>query len=145
MSAGEAVVRPYEPGDEAGIVALWSEDFAGGPPYNEPRVALARKLALADGLVFVASADNRIVGTTLGGYDGVRGWIYHVLVAPSERRQGLGTRLMRATEQALAERGCPKVNLQVRGTNGAVVAFYAKLGYAEEDRVSLGKPLAAET
>jgi ribosomal protein S18 acetylase RimI-like enzyme len=37
--------------------------------------------------------------------------------------------------------GCPKVNLQVRATNSAVVAFYRSLGYGLEDRVSLGKRL----
>jgi ribosomal protein S18 acetylase RimI-like enzyme len=34
---------------------------------------------------------------------------------------------------------CAKINLQVRSTNAAVVAFYEALGYAVEDRISLGK------
>ncbi len=48
---------------------------------------------------------------------------------------------MTAAEKGLAALGCPKVNLQVRATNNAVVAFYRSLGYALEDRVSLGKRL----
>ena len=37
--------------------------------------------------------------------------------------------------------GCPKVNLQVRSENAAVVTFYKSLGYAIEERVSMGKPI----
>ncbi|PYV15135.1 MAG: acetyltransferase GCN5, partial [Acidobacteria bacterium] len=37
--------------------------------------------------------------------------------------------------------GCPKINLQVRGGNREVVSFYEELGFAVEDRVSMGKRL----
>ena len=37
--------------------------------------------------------------------------------------------------------GCPKLNLQVRRSNLAVVAFYESRGYAVDEVVSLGKPL----
>ena len=49
--------------------------------------------------------------------------------------------LLRRLEAALAERGCLKVNLQVRAANAGVVAFYEKLGYTVEERVSMGKRL----
>lgn len=38
--------------------------------------------------------------------------------------------------------GCAKVNLQVRATNAEVVQFYERLGYAPEDRISLGRRLS---
>lgn len=44
-------------------------------------------------------------------------------------------------EKRLREIGCMKVNLQVRASNQGVVSFYEKLGYAVEERVSLGKRL----
>jgi ribosomal protein S18 acetylase RimI-like enzyme len=136
--AGVSVGR-IEPADESGVVALWAEVFAGDPPWNEPRAVLARKLAEKDGLVFVARAGERVIGSVLGGYDGVRGWIYHLAVDPAERRRGIASRLMREVECALTERGCLKINLQVRATNSAVVAFYRSLGYELEERLSLGK------
>jgi ribosomal protein S18 acetylase RimI-like enzyme len=49
--------------------------------------------------------------------------------------------MMAAAEQLLDELGCPKINLQVRSANAAVVAFYASLGYATDDVVSMGKRL----
>ena len=48
---------------------------------------------------------------------------------------------MREAEQRLAALGCPKLNLQVRGGNEEVMGFYTALGYAVEERVSLGKTL----
>jgi hypothetical protein len=41
----------------------------------------------------------------------------------------------------LAERGCPKFNLQIRSENAEVIAFYGALGYRTDDVVSLGKRL----
>jgi ribosomal protein S18 acetylase RimI-like enzyme len=49
---------------------------------------------------------------------------------------------MKGVEQRLASMSCPKLNLQVRATNEAVVAFYRKLGYEVEERISMGKRLA---
>jgi len=47
--------------------------------------------------------------------------------------------LMKRVESELILLGCPKLNLQVRGTNPEVVSFYEKLGYGVEDRISMGK------
>ena len=46
-----------------------------------------------------------------------------------------------AVEARLRARGCLKVNLQVVEDNAAVVAFYRRVGYAVERRISLGKRL----
>ena len=48
---------------------------------------------------------------------------------------------MRHIEGLLTERGCPKLNMQVRTSNSAVLAFYRRLGYAQDEAVSLGKRL----
>ena len=80
-------------------------------------------------------------GAVIAGFDGVRGWIYHLAVAPAHRRRGIATRLMRGAEAALRARGCSKINLQVRATNESVVAFYRALGYQIEERLSMGRAL----
>lgn len=36
---------------------------------------------------------------------------------------------------------CPKINLQIRTSNEAVVAFYAAIGYGNDNVVSMGKRL----
>jgi len=93
-------------------------------------------------LFFVALLDGVLVGTVMGGYDGQRGWVYSLAVSPPARRQGIGTALMHHEERELAKRGCPKVNLQVLAPNAATVAFYQKVGYSAEERVSMRKLLA---
>jgi ribosomal protein S18 acetylase RimI-like enzyme len=92
-------------------------------------------------LFFVAVLESAVVGTVMGGYDGHRGWVYSLAVQPQLRRHGVGSALVRHLEQALAGRGCMKINLQVRTSNAGVVAFYEKLGYAVEPIISMGKRL----
>jgi ribosomal protein S18 acetylase RimI-like enzyme len=77
----------------------------------------------------------------MAGFDGVRGWIYHLTLAPESRRCGVATKLVRAAEAALRDLGCPKVNLQVRASNAGLVAFYQALGFTVEERVSMGRRL----
>jgi ribosomal protein S18 acetylase RimI-like enzyme len=82
---------------------------------------------------------DRVVATVLGGYDGTRGWIYHLAVAPQHRRHGFGRAMMAAAEERLRGLGCPKINLQILRSNTGVVRFYERLGYAVEDRISMGR------
>lgn len=46
---------------------------------------------------------------------------------------------MKAVELSITAKGCPKINLQVRNTNQAVIAFYNAIGYDNDNVVSLGK------
>lgn len=134
-------VRVYRPADEPAVVALWREVFADDPPRNDPLRDARRAHATQPDLFFVLESDGEVVGTCMGGFDGHRGWVHRLAVDPARRRNGLGEALMAHLERALDARGCPKLNLQVRASNAAVVAFYRRLGYAVEDRVSLGKVL----
>ena len=135
-------VRAYEDADEEAIVALWDACFVEPRPWNQPRELIQRKVGVARDLFLVATLDRRIVGAVIAGWDGHRGWLYHLAVAPDVRRRGIGSRLVRAAEALLQARGCPKVNLQILASNRDVVRFYERLGFAAEERVSMGKRLA---
>lgn len=141
MSTQTVSIRPYDDADEPDVVAVLTECLPIAAPHNDPRTSIRRKLAVDRGLFLVAQVDGRVVGTAMGGYDGHRGWVYSVAVLPSHQRCGIGRKLMQAVEAALVERDCPKVNLQVLTSNAGVVAFYESLGYAVEERVSMGKKL----
>lgn len=78
----------------------------------------------------------------MAGYDGHRGWLYAVAVVDSYRRRGIGTALVQEAEARLGALGCGKINLQIRSTNADVKAFYDRLGYGTEDRISMGKRVA---
>ena len=135
-------IRSYDPPDREQVVALWNEVFPGSIGHNDPGQSIDRKVASDDGLFFVTLDGDVIVGTALAGYDGHRGWLYSIAVSPDCQRGGIGTKLVRHAEQVLAQRGCPKLNLQVRADNAAVVAFYESLGYQSEERISMGKLLS---
>lgn len=102
---------------------------------------IERKLGFQPELLFVGEVGGTIVGAVMAGYDGVRGWIYHLAVAPESRRRGFATKLMRAAEERLRELGCPKINLQVRAANRNVVAFYKSMGYEVEEHINMGRSL----
>ena len=138
-------IRPFEAGDESAAVALW-RDCGLLRPWNDPRKDIARKQAVQPGLFLVALLQGRVrenvlVGTAMGGYDGHRGSVYYLAVAPGRQRLAIGRSLMERVEQQLLAMGCPKINVLVRTTNVQVIAFYEKLGYARDDAFSLGKRL----
>ncbi|MCP4584207.1 MAG: GNAT family acetyltransferase [candidate division Zixibacteria bacterium] len=134
-------IRSYIDDDEEAIAALWREVFPGSPAWNDPKTDIRRKLEIQPELFLVAIIDSNPIGTAMAGYDGHRGWVYYVAVKPKYRRQGIGEALMRKIERGLKQIGCPKLNLQVRADNDEVVAFYKKLGYKVEPRISMGKLL----
>ncbi len=131
--------------DEAAAVALW-RDCGLLRPWNDPHKDIARKQSVQPELFLVALAPGPdgvpvLVGTAMAGYDGHRGSVYYLAVAPGHQRLAIGRSLMAQVEQQLLAMGCPKLNVLVRTTNVQVVAFYEKLGYARDDAFSLGKRL----
>jgi len=81
------------------------------------------------------------VATVMAGYEGHRGWLNYLAVAPDLQRTGLGRRMVSEAEKRLRALGCPKINLQVRRSNAEVMDFYRKLGFSEDDVASMGKRL----
>lgn len=133
-------IRPYQDADEQSVVALW--DACGLiVPQNDPVRDIQRKLKVNPEWFLVGVDDTHVIASCMVGYDGHRGWINYLAVAPSMQRMGLASRIMNEAERLLTAAGCPKINLQVRTTNGAVVAFYQSLGFKVDDVTSLGKRL----
>lgn len=126
----------------AQVIELWQQAFGYDTAHNLPSLAIDKKLAVNDGLFFVATDKKAVIGTILAGYDGHRGWLYSVAVHADYRRHGLGSSLVRHAEQALTALGCMKINLQIAGGNDVVVGFYEALGYGVEPRISMGKKIA---
>lgn len=134
------VIRKFQSQDKESLIALWEEVFPNAAPHNKPARVIEEKLAVDD-LIFVAEGNGRIIGACQAGYDGHRGWLYGVAVSPEQRRRRIGTQLVESAIQALQERGCKKVNLQIRSGNKQVADFYRALGFQVEDRLSMGRHL----
>ena len=136
-------IRAFSPADAEAVVALWHE-CGLVRAWNDPYKDIARKLSEQPELFLVIGAGGEkgvVVASAMVGFDGHRGWVYYLAVAPGMQRQSLGRALMARAEQLLIERGCPKLMLMVRSSNAAVIDFYRELGYSEETVVVMGKRL----
>lgn len=132
-------IRPYHPADEAAVLALWHECQMAN--WENPRKTIARKLRVNPEWFLVGELRGRVIATCMVGYEGHRGWINFLAVTPVHQRAGYGQALMAEAERVLRSVGCVKINLQVRATNRAVLAFYKKLGFQVDNLVHLGKRL----
>jgi ribosomal protein S18 acetylase RimI-like enzyme len=136
----ELVIRPFHASDEDQVVDLWHR-CGLVVPRNDPKQDIARKLHVQPELFLVGILDGRVAATVMAGYEGRRGWINYLAVAPNRQRLGIGRQMMQAAERALRGLGCPKINLLIRTSNRAVIAFYERLGYSIDEVVSMGKRL----
>jgi ribosomal protein S18 acetylase RimI-like enzyme len=120
-------IAAIEDGDVADVIALWQR-CGSTRAWNDPAgdIALARK-------------DGVLAASVLVGHDGHRGWVYYVTVDPDHRLKGYGRAIMTAAENWLRARGIEKLQLMVRGDNAKVHAFYASLGYYDQERVVFAK------
>jgi ribosomal protein S18 acetylase RimI-like enzyme len=133
-------IRPFEPSDSAPVVQLWT-DCGLVVPWNDPYKDIQRKLTVQPEMFLVGCSDGQIIASVMAGYDGHRGWINYLAVHPKHQRIGCGRRMMEEAEKLLHAAGCPKINLQVRSSNVAVIEFYKRIGFKTDDVISLGKRL----
>lgn len=140
-------VKQYNHAFETQVIALW-EACGLVVPWNDPKKDIQRKMAVNPELFLVGVVRNNleedVVATAMGGYEGHRGWVNYLAVAPGTQRRGFGKQIMSALEKRLLNMGCPKINLQVRATNAAVIEFYESLGYQDDKVLSLGKRLIVD-
>lgn len=133
-------IRAFQDADKREVIALWRE-CGLVVPQNDPAKDIDRKLQVDRELFLVGTLDEHIVATVMPGYEGHRGWINYLAVLPSQQRHGHGRSMMQHAEGLLTARGCPKINLQVRTSNAATIAFYQSLGYLDDNVIGLGKRL----
>jgi ribosomal protein S18 acetylase RimI-like enzyme len=136
-------IRPFELTDTDAVIELWRQCRLV-VPWNDPGKDIARKLKVGADLFLVDERDAKIAGSVMGGYEGHRGWINYLAVSPGYQRQGIGRALMAEVQRKLIDLGCPKINLQVRSTNQAVIAFYEALGFADDHALGMGKRLESD-
>jgi ribosomal protein S18 acetylase RimI-like enzyme len=133
------LVREYRTGDGEPLRKLW--ESVGFRSIGDDDASLRVLAQRSPGLLLVATRGGEVVGSAMGGWDGRRGWIYHVATTPGERRSGLATRLVRQVEARLVALGCRKVNVIVRDDNNEGAAFWEALGYAAAPVRQFGREL----
>ena len=139
-SSSNFAIRQFVPNDTNRVIFIWEQcDLVRN--WNNPNFDIQRKLNFQKELFFVGLLNDEIIATAMFGYDGHRGWLNYFAVLPNFQKRGFGKQLMTFGEMALIERGCPKLNLQIRNDNTKAINFYQKVGYKEDAAVSFGKRL----
>ncbi len=133
-------VRQFVEADRAAVITLW-ETCDLLRPWNDPDRDIDRKIAHDPDGFLIGESGGRIVAAAMAGYDGHRGWINYLAVDPEIGGSGIGRTMMEAAESHLLGLGCPKINIQVRGSNADAIAFYERIGFSRDDVVNLGKRL----
>lgn len=72
---------------------------------------------------------ERLLGTVLGGFDGRRGYIYHLAVHPDCQGQGYGRELLKEVLYELRKLGAPKIHLFAFNDNQLAAGFYQNQGW----------------
>ena len=137
-------IRPFERSDTEPVVALW-EACGLTRPWNDPRKDIERKLLVQPELFLVGEDLGELVASAMAGYDGHRGWVYYVAIAPGRQGTGLGRRLLAEVEDRLVAIGCPKINIQIRSGNERIAAFWSALGYSDDSASGMGKRLIPDS
>ena len=139
-SPSNFAIRQFVPNDTNRVIFIW-EQCELVRNWNNPNFDIQRKLNFQKELFFVGLLNDEIIATAMFGYDGHRGWLNYFAVLPNFQKRGFGKKLMTFGEMALIEKGCPKLNLQIRNDNTKAINFYQKVGYKEDAAVSFGKRL----
>ena len=85
--------------------------------------------------------DGKMAATVLGGFDGRRGLVHHLAVAPDLQRRGIGRRMMEELEARFKAMDVVKFNFWVEADNQAALAFYRRLSYEVRDLVTISRTL----
>ena len=132
MTIRRMTIKDYD-----GVYALWmSCKNMGFNDVDDSRAGIEKFLARNPDTCLVAEENGEIIGVVLGGQDGRRGYIYHMSVAESHRRRGIGGQLVDKCLAAMKEAGIAKAALLVFKRNAAGNAFWESQGFELREDVA---------
>ena len=137
------LIRKMTMDDYDKVYDLWIHaSGVGVNTTDDSREGIAKYLARNPDTCFVAMVGEEIIGVTLAGHDGRRGFIYHTSVRDSEREKGVGRALVQRAMEALEREGISKVGLIAFAANEGGNVFWEKMGFiARQDVVYRNKSI----
>jgi len=123
-------IRRLELQDHDAVLALWRRaGLVRKVGLRDSRAAFARQLRLNKGLYLGAFDGDRLVGTAIGTHDTRKGWINRLAVDPAYQHRGVGTRLLKACERALATKGVRILAALIDRGNEPSMNMFRRSGY----------------
>lgn len=115
--------------DMGSMLNLWKATpglgVGKGDGEEELRVFMERNPSTC----LVLRIDKGLIGTVLGGFDGRRGYVYHLAVHPEYQGKGYGKMLLNQVIIELQSLGALKIHLFVFNDNQPATEFYHHLGW----------------
>ena len=129
--------RPLRISDYEQARRLWEGTPGIGLSGADERRMILRFLKRNPGACYVACEGRELVGTSLCGHDGRRGYLYHLAVKEEYQHRGIGTELVERCLMKLRRLGIEKVHLFVYVTNDGAMDFYRKAGWEERTKLRI--------
>jgi putative acetyltransferase len=136
-------IREMTDRDYDAVHALWKATPGIGLSEADERGNIASFLAYNRGLSFVAETGASLAGAVLGSFDGRRGYLHHLAVAPGRRRAGIGRTLVARSLEALRARGVRRCHIFVMADNADGQRFWERVGwFRRHDLLVMSKDVA---
>ena len=132
-------IKPMTLADYDEVLPLWENSEGVGLSESDTRPEIGKFLKRNRGLSFVARTGAELVGAILCGHDGRRACLYHLAVAPSHRRNGLGTKLVRRCLAELKKAGISRCNVYFYVKNAQGEGFWRKLGWKKRSDLTMAQ------
>jgi [ribosomal protein S18]-alanine N-acetyltransferase len=120
-------IRDFRPDDLEAAYQLDQTCFEPGIAYTRGQI---RAFLARDGAIAIAAdGEEGLAAFAIGDVAGRRGHVITIDVAASQRRRGLGRRLLEALTSRMAAAGAREVRLEVDQRNTDAIRFYERMGF----------------
>lgn len=128
------MIRTFCMDDYEKVYELWQQTPGVGlRSIDDSREGIARFIDRNPTTCYVAEEDGRIIGVTLSGHDGRRGYLYHTCVAREHRRRSLGGQLIEQVMEAMKKEKITKLALVCFAANEPGNHFWSKAGWVRRN------------
>ena len=112
--------------DIPSMLQLWRDTPGLGWGAGDDDASLAIFMQRNPSTCLLIKNHDDVIGTVLGGFDGRRGYIYHLAVHSDFRRRGYGRKLLQEVVAKLEGLKAEKIHLFVLKSNPEAMVFYEK-------------------
>ena len=124
----QVAIRRATPDDLNGVLFLWHQSGCRPSPTDDLD-ALRALLRRSDAWLILADAQGALAGTLIAAWDGWRGNLYRLAVAPRLRRMHVAQELVHEGERRLREAGARRITALVDGDDDVATSFWRSAGY----------------
>jgi N-acetylglutamate synthase len=130
-------ILPMSVEDLEAVTALWNDTKGVGMNESDGPRQLRAFLDRNPGLSLVARDGSRLIGAVLCGYDGRRGFLYHLAVLPEYRKRGVGRAIVERCLDALGSLGLLRCNILIYVDNQSGEQFWKRGGWYDRNELKL--------